>query len=107
MSAVTTTAAKLTIPPGVREFVRERGLEPYFPKLVEILEQLFADATNMSAEIHYDPEIEGLHWLLFDVEVPWDSYEPIRKAKDSWYDQVFAFCPPLLITEFSLSVWRR
>lgn len=107
MSMITLNAPPLEVSPEVHRYVRERELEPYFPALVAILRRLFADATRFDVEVHHDPEIEGLSWLLFEVEVPWDSFEQVQTALDIWHRETFALCPATLITAFTLSVWRR
>src|SRR4051794_27718912 len=107
MSMIAVNVLPLEVSPEVHRYVRARGLEPYFAALVAILRRLFADATRFDVEVHHDPEIEGLSWLLFEVEVPWDSFEQVRTALDVWYRDTAALCPAPLITTFTLSVWRR
>ena len=51
---------KLVLSKEVKAFAKERGLTPYLPAILEVLQRVFADATKMSAEIHEDPEVENL-----------------------------------------------
>lgn len=106
MSAMTATAAKLTIPPEVHAFVRERGLEPYFPQIVAILERVFAEANAMSVEVHEDPEVSGLRCLLFEVEVPWDV-DKTCAVQEQWYQETAKRIPTTLINEFSLVLYQK
>ena len=106
MSVTTAIPVKLSISEEVPAFVAKRGLEPYFPSLVNILERMFADATKVTVEVHHDPEVEGLSWLIFDVYTPMDSSEQVQAATTEWFRRTAAVCPSHLLTEFSLSIWR-
>jgi hypothetical protein len=97
----------LTMPLEVQVFARERGLEPYLPGIVEVFLRIFAEARKRSVVVHHDPEVEGLRWILFEVEVPWATFEQARQADIEWYQETAALCPAPLLCDFSLIIRRR
>jgi hypothetical protein len=97
----------LTMPPEVQVFARKRGLEPYLPGIVEVFLRIFDEGRKRSVMVHHDPEVEGLSWLLFEVEVPWPTFEQARQADIEWYQETAALCPAPLLCEFSLIIRRR
>jgi hypothetical protein len=104
------TAAKpvrLTIPAEVHAFAQERGLGPHLPGIFEVLHRVFADATRIRVELHQDPEIPDLRWILFEPEVPWETSEESLQATAAWHDGTGAVCPKPLLSEFALVVRRR
>ncbi|GEM_PF-6246127 len=107
MATVAKRKKKLVLSREVMAFAKERGLTPYLPKLVDILHDLFADATRLSVEVHHDPEIANLSWLLFEVDVPWPTTEQAMQANTAWYRATEVVCPKPLLMEFVLLIRRR
>jgi len=102
MATVAKRRKKLVLSREVKAFAKERGLEPYLPAILDVLQQVFADATKMSAEIHEDSEVENLRWIVFDVEVPC-TLQRLNELTDAWYRESAAVCPPTLFGEFGLA----
>ncbi|MCI0681253.1 MAG: hypothetical protein L0Y71_04045 [Gemmataceae bacterium] len=107
MPTVAKRKKRLILSREVKAFAKERGLTPYLPKLVEVLHSICADATRMGAEVHHDPEIAGLSWLLFEVEVPWKTSAQAMQANKAWYRATAEACPKPLLMEFTLLIRRR
>jgi hypothetical protein len=57
----------------------------------------------MSAEIHEDPEVENLRWIVFNVEVP-GTLAQLNALTDRWYRESAKACPPTLHGEYGLCV---
>jgi hypothetical protein len=102
----TPTGPKILASDAVRSFVHKRGLDPFFHGLVQTTEHIFATASEISCEIHEDPEIEGLQWLLFIAQVPWSSSTQVRAAREAWYNETSGYCPGPVLTEFNISIRR-
>ena len=107
MATVAKRTKKLVLTKEVKAFAKERGLTPYLPKIIDVLLALFAEATSLSVEVHHDPEIANLSWLLFEVDVPWKTSEEAMQAYKAWYRATDAVCPKPLLMEFSLLIRRR
>ena len=105
MSAITIAPKKLVLPPDVQAFAHERGLAPYLLGILNVLHRVFADATRMTAEIHEDPEVENLRWIVFDVEVPC-TLDRLNELTDDWYRSTPNACPTTLFGEFGLAAHR-
>src|SRR5262245_52059182 len=103
MATVAKRKKKLVLSREVKAFAKERGLTPYLPAILDVLHQVFTDATRMSAEIHEDPEVENLRWIVFDVQVPC-TLAQLNALTDQWYRESAAACPPTLYGEFGLCV---
>jgi len=75
--------------------------------MVEVFLRIFGEARKRSVVVHLDPEVEGLSWILFEVEVPWTTFEQARQADLEWYQETAALCPAPLLCNFSLIIRRR
>src|SRR5947207_701028 len=69
------------VAPAAQRFVRERRAEACLDTLAELTTQIFPDARQVSAELHEDPDVAGLRWVLIRVEVPWADGERARRAR--------------------------
>jgi hypothetical protein len=107
MSSTSKTAGRLSIPPEVQADVARRGLGPYLPALGEILQRIFADASKMGVEVHEDPEIADLSWIVFTVEGPWKSFEEENALRKQWYHETAVVCPKHLLCDFALHLNAR
>lgn len=106
MATVAKRKKKLVLSREVKAFAKERGLTPYLPAIVEVFHRVFKDATKMSVEVDYDPEIANLHHLLFYAVVRWPDSEQAHAARQAWYDGTAAVCPRPLLTDLRLSIDR-
>ena len=107
MATVAKRKKKLVLSREVKAFAKERGLTPYLPRIVDVLQDIFADAAGTRVEVHQDPEVAELRWLLFGVEVPWETSNQALHAKHQWYDSLHEFCPASVREEVILMVRRR
>lgn len=107
MATVVKRKKKLALSPEVKAFAKERGLTAYLPKIMDLLHELFSDATKLNVAVHHDPEIADLSWLLFEVEVPWKTTEQILQGERDWNRATAAVCPKPLLMEFVLLLRRR
>jgi hypothetical protein len=98
-------ASSLQIPADVQAFADQRGLGPYLPSLTESLLRLFADAT-VSVELHHDPEVESLSWILFETETSGWTVEEVRQAEKAWRFCLNTTCPASLSPLVSLVVYQ-
>ena len=107
MATVAKRKKKLVLSREVKAFAKERRLTPHLPKIIEVLHELFGDATKVNVAVHHDPEIADLSWLLFEVQVPWKTTEQILQGERDWNRATAAVCPKPLLTEFVLLLRRR
>jgi hypothetical protein len=101
------TSRLLTVTPAARQFVRERNTESGLDLLADLTAQVFPDARHISADLHEDPDVAGLRWVLIRVDVPWADGERARQARDEWYARTAEVCPPGLLADFGLEIDRR
>ncbi len=107
MATLAKRQPKVTLSREVKAFARERGLMPHLPAILDVLCRVFSDANRIVAEVHEDPEIADLRWLLFEVEVPWKNSKRALQAREEWHDALAALCPAPLLNEMILLVRRR
>ena len=69
------TSPPLTITPAAQRFIQDRQVEGSLSALAEVTAQVFPDAHRLSADLHEDPDVGGLRWVLIRVEVPWADAE--------------------------------
>ena len=101
------TSHPLTVSPAARQFVRERKAEADLERLADLTAQVLPDARHLSADLHEDPDVAGLRWVLVRVEVPWADAERARRARDEWYARTAQTCPPAVLADFGLEIDRR
>jgi len=106
MATVAKRTKKLVLTKEVKAFAKERGLEPYLPAILDVLQRVFADANRMKVGLHEDPEAADLRWILFEVEVPW-SKEQWRAGMKAWYRESAAACPSPNLCMISVIAYRR
>jgi hypothetical protein len=75
--------------------------------LADVTAQVFADARQISADLHVDPDVAGVQWVLIRVEVPWVDSEQTRQARDEWYARTAEVCSPTVLADFGLEIDRR
>jgi hypothetical protein len=101
------TSRPLTVTPAARQFVRDRQAEAGLDLLAELTAQVFPDARHIAADLHEDPDVAKLQWVLIRVEVPWADGERARRARDEWYARTAEVCPPAVLRDFGLEIDRR
>ena len=101
------TTTPVTVSPAVWQFVRERDLESAFDELAEMTSEIFDDASGISAQLHEDPDVDGLRWISFQVEVCWNDAERVRQARDEWYDRTARAYAAAVLADFGLEIDRR
>lgn len=101
------TRHQVIISPAAERFVRDRKAEHGLDALVELTAQVFPDARLISADLHEDPDVAGIRWVLIRVEVSWADGERARLARDEWYARTAEACPPEVLEHFGLEIDRR
>jgi hypothetical protein len=101
------TSPPLTVSPAAQRFVHEREAEDCLGALAEVTARVFPDARQMSADLHEDPDVAGLRWVLVRVEVPWADAARARRARDEWNARTAEVCPPAALADFGLEIDRR
>jgi hypothetical protein len=101
------TRHSLTIAPAAQQFVRERKAERALDVLTDLTAQVFPDARHISADLHEDPDVAGVQWILIRVEIPWADGERARRARDEWYARTAEACSPAALGDFGLEIDRR
>jgi hypothetical protein len=101
------TSHPWSVTPAAQQFVRERKAEAGLESLTELTAQIFPDARHITADLHKDPDVAGVEWVVIRVEVSWADGERTRKARDEWYARTAAVCPPAVLADFGLEIDRR
>jgi hypothetical protein len=101
------TSPPLTVTTAAQRFIEHRQAEGILGALAEVTALVFPDAREVSADLHEDPDVAGLRWVLVRVEVPWADAERARRARDEWYARTAAVCPPAALADFGLEIDRR
>jgi hypothetical protein len=96
-----------TVTPAARQFVRERKAEQTLEELAELTSQVFSDARHICADLHHDPDVADIQWVLIRVEVPWADGERARGARDEWYTRTAAAYSSAVLGDFGLEIDRR
>jgi hypothetical protein len=102
-----TTSGPRTIAPAAERYVHDRKAEGTLDVLVELTAQVFPDARHVLADLHEDPDVPDLRWVLIRVEVPWADAERARRARDEWYIRTAEVFPPAVLADFGLEIDRR
>jgi hypothetical protein len=104
---MTATSPPLTVTPAAQRFIHERRAQDSLDILVNLTAQVFADAGELSVELHEDPDFADVKGVLIRVEVPWEDGERARQARDEWYARTAEVCSPAVLADFGLEIDRR
>ena len=91
----------------IATYLRDHNAEENLEPLADVTAQIFPDATHFSADLHEDPDLPGVAWVLIRVEVPWADDELTRSARDEWYARTAEVCTPAVLADFGLEIDRR
>jgi hypothetical protein len=100
-------SAPWTVSPTAQQFVREQRAEGSLELLAELTSQIFPDARHLSVDLHEDPDVANLRWVLIRVDVPWEDAERTRHARDEWYVRTAEILPAAALADFGLEIDRR
>jgi hypothetical protein len=89
------------IPDEVREYAREKGLEPYLEPLLAAARRHFPQS-NPRMAVEYDPEVEGLTYLTIFVRTEMLDIPQYFAAKDGFSHEKLSLLPPALRCEVRL-----
>jgi len=101
------TSPQFTITSAAQQFVRDRKAQEALRLLADLTTQVFPDARRKSADLHEDPDVADVQWVLIRVEVPWTEGERARQARDEWYARTGELCSPAVLANFGLEIDRR
>jgi hypothetical protein len=104
---MTATSPHLTVTPAAHRFIRDRRAQESLDMLVDLTAQVFADASQITADLHEDPDVAAVQWVLIRIEVPWVDGERARQARDEWYARTAEVCSPAVLADFGLEIDRR
>jgi hypothetical protein len=91
------------VPEDVRAFAAARGAADYLGPLLELARQSFPGAA-VTVLLEDDPEIAGLRYVVFEVDVgDWDAGR-ITAAYDRWTPAFVDACPPAVSELFVLGM---
>ena len=89
-----TTAPSPVFPADVTAFAAECGVTDFLIPVYEMTRRIFPTARGITAVMEYDPEIEGLRRIVFEVVTVADG--PGSSAADldwDWSRELFTICP--------------
>lgn len=98
---------RIPISRHVRDFACEHGLTNCLPKLVELFERIFSEASQLTIAVDEDPEVAELRHMSFRAVVPWRTFEESKAARDAWYAGSAAVCSSESLPLIRLQIERR
>ena len=97
-----TTAPSPTFPSDVTAFAAESGVTEYLIPVYEMTRRVFPTARRITPELEYDPEIAGLRWIVFRVEISGMTAEQYADLHWQWSGELFKVCPSTHVCYFAL-----
>ena len=84
---IVSCAPQPTVPAEVIAFARERGVEQYLPRLIELTRQVYPGATRFEVFTEDDPEIANDRHIVFELDAPLtveQALEADRRWGEGW-----------------------
>jgi hypothetical protein len=103
---MTELAPAFTVGPDAMRYARERCIVGALNQLGALTAELIPDARSIRAEFHDDPDVAGLTWISFRVEVGWTDPERVRRVRNGWYERTASEFPPEILANFGLDIDR-
>lgn len=101
------TSPPWTVSAAAERFVGERQAEANLEAIVELTAQVFSDARRIAVDLHEDPDVPELRWVVIRAEVLWDDAARARQARDEWYTRTAETLPAAALVDFGLEIDRR
>ena len=102
-----TTAPPPSFPADVIAFAAECGVTDYLIPVWEMTRRVFPMAHGITPVLEYDPEIEGLRHIRFNVEIDSLDVERFADRHWEWDHELFKVCPAAHVCDFGLHVDMR
>jgi len=99
---IPTTVAPPVFPADVTAFAAECGVTDYLIPVYEMTRRVFPTARRITPVLEYDPEIEGLRWITFEVEIGGLTVEQYVDLDWHWSGELFKVCPATHVCCFGL-----
>ncbi len=93
----------LTIPPEVRTFAHEQGVEQHLPGLIDLSHRVFPEASRFEILLDDDPDIPDDRHIVFRLAVPIGVPESLAADRE-WIEGLNRLCPKALVCVFRLSL---
>ena len=94
MNPLSAAETGLALPADVRAFAAAQGLEQLLAPLPEMTKCIFPSARRLEGTLEEDPEIAGLRFIVFEVEVAGLDVPGAVSARRQWLREVLRYCPP-------------
>ena len=101
---IPTTESSSTFPADVMAFAAESGVTNYLIPVYEMTRRVFPAARRITPVLEYDPEIAGLRWIVFRVEISGLTVEQYVDLDWRWSGELFKVCPATHVCCFVLNL---
>ncbi len=98
------TAPSPSFPADVMAFAAESGVTEYLIPVYEMTRRVVPTARRITPVLEYDPEIAGLRWIVFRVEISGMTAEQYADLDWSWSGDLFKICPATHVCCFGLNL---
>ena len=96
------TAPSPSFPADVTAFAAESGVTEYLVPVWEMTRRVFPTARRIAPVLEYDPEIAGLRWIVFEVEIGGMTVEQYVDLHWEWDRELFKICPSTHVCDVGL-----
>jgi hypothetical protein len=104
MSDALATLSGPVVPPDVREFAAEKGVNRYLAAVIDLTRQAFPSSA-LSVSFGQDAEDETHRYIALDIEAGGRTAEELLAGQRTWSAGIGRLCPPDLAVYFVLG-WR-
>ena len=104
MNDALATLSGPVVPPEVREFAAEKGVNRYLAAVIELARQAFPSSA-LSVSLGQDAEDEAHRYIALDVEVGGRTAEELLAGQRVWSGGIGRVCPSRQAVYFVLG-WR-
>ena len=104
MNDVPATLSGPVVPPEVREFAAEKGIDRYLGAVAELARRAFP-SSDFAVSLGQDAEDETHQYIALDIEAGDRTAEELLAGQRVWSRGLGHACPPRLAVYFVLG-WR-
>jgi hypothetical protein len=104
MNDALATLPSPVVPPEVREFAAEKGIDRYLGAVIELARQAFPSST-LAVSLGRDAEDETHQYIALDVEAGGRTVEELLAGQRVWSGGIGRVCPSRQAVYFVLG-WR-
>jgi hypothetical protein len=97
-----TSISSPPFPADAVAFAAESGATDYLISVWEMTRRVYPMARRITPVMEYDPEIAGLRWIVFEVEIGGMTVDQYVDLHWQWSSELFKVCPATHVCCFGL-----